>query len=260
MTTASASQGIDAMSHATRDLYVNLLVKSISNLIYGPPPLDPWNDGLFRGDARAGRDRRSPAHTMVGVYRIENLRDLTQRAIDMGVQGDFIETGVWRGGCCILMRGILAANLVKDRKIYVADSFQGVPPPKPHLFPQDAGDIHHTIPELAISLDEVKANFDRYGLLDDQVVFVKGFFDNTLPSLGVPSFAVIRLDGDMYESTYIALECLYPKLSIGGFVIIDDYGTIEQCRNAVTDYRAKFGIQDGIHQVDWTGVWWQKSR
>ena len=196
---------------------------------------------------------------MVGVLRLENVHELTQHAIDLGISGDFIETGVWRGGCCILMRGVLAANLVDNRKIYVADSFAGLPAPNAEQFPQDLGLTLHTMPELAISLDEVRANFDRYGLLDDQVVFVKGFFSDTLPALDAGPFALIRLDGDMYESTWVALECLYPRLSVGGFVIVDDFGAVEPCRKAVMDYRAKFGIEDNIHQIDWTGVWWQKT-
>ena len=247
------------MNIDARDLYLDLLLKSVSNLIYGPPPTDPWKDGLFRPDATPGRDRRSPAHTMVGLLRLKNLRELAQRTIDLAIPGDFIETGVWRGGCCILMRGVLAANSVCDRIVYVADLFEGLPPPNPELFPQDVGDILHTISELAVPLDQVKANFDRYGLLDDQVAFVKGFFSDTLARLDAGPFALIRLDGDMYESTYVALELLYPKLSVGGFVIIDDYGAIEFCRKAVTDYRTKLRIADPIREVDWTGVWWQKT-
>jgi len=250
----------NAQHLAVRDRYIDLLRKSLSNLIYGPPPQDPWTDGLFRRGAKPGRDRQSPAHTMVGVLRLENVQELVQRAIDLGIPGDFIETGVWRGGCCILMRGILAANAINGRKVYVADSFEGLPPPNTKLFPQDRGLTLHKMRALAVSLDEVKSNFDRYGLLDDQVVFVKGLFSNTLPTLAVESFALIRLDGDMYESTYGALECLYPKLSIGGFVIIDDYGAISQCRMAVEDYRMKMGIAEEIRTVDWTGVWWQKTR
>lgn len=248
------------MTDIARDLYLDLLCKSLSNLIYGPPPKDPWFDGLFRADAGPGRNRHSPAHTMVGVLRLENVRTLAQRAIDLGIPGHFIETGVWRGGCCILMRGVLAANAVDDRIVYVADSFEGLPPPNPQLFPIDAGDTHHTIPELAVSLDEVKANFARYGLLDEKVTFIKGFFSDTLPKIEAGPFALIRLDGDMYESTYVALQCLYPKLSVGGFVIIDDYGAIAQCRKAVTDYRTEFSIDETMHEIDWTGVWWQKIR
>ena len=242
-----------------RDLYLDLLIKCLSNLVYGPPPADPWNDGLLRRGFGPGWDRQSPAHTMVGIRRLENLRELVERTIDLEIPGDFIETGVWRGGCCILMRGVLAAKGVHGRKVYAADSFRGLPPPKPDLYPADAGDVHHMMPALAVSLGEVKANFDRYGLLDEQVVFVEGFFSETLPSLKAGPFALIRLDGDMYESTYVALEALYPKLSIGGFVVVDDYGAVEGCRAAVTDYRARLGIGEEFHQIDWTGIWWQKT-
>ena len=158
------------------------------------------------------------------------------------------------------MRGVLAANLVVDRKVYVADSFEGLPPPDVECYPQDTGDIHHAIAELSISLEQVQSNFARYDLLDNNLVFVKGFFRETLPHLDAGPFSLIRLDGDMYESTYIALECLYPKLSIGGFIIIDDYGAIEKCRQAVTNYRNEFGIEDPLNQVDWTAVWWRKSK
>jgi O-methyltransferase len=145
--------------------------------------------------------------------------------------------------------------------VFVADSFAGLPPPKPDRYPKDAGSTFHSIPELAISSEEVKANFARYDLLDDQVVFLEGFFDATLPLLSKElRFSLLRLDGDMYESTIVALECLYPKLSVGGFCIIDDYGAIPQCREAVDDYRAKMGISESLHQIDWTGVWWQKER
>jgi O-methyltransferase len=254
---ASDVDGAD-QSHVARELYLDLVVKSVSNLIYGPLPVDPWNDGLFKPDAPPGRDRRSPAHTMVGISRVENVRALAQRALDLGIPGDFIEAGVWRGGCCILMRGVLAASQVHDRKVYVADSFEGLPAPKPHQFPRDAGATWHTVPDLVVSLDDVKANFARYGLLDDQVIFVKGLFSDTLPSIDAGPFALIRLDGDMYESTYVALQSLYPRLSAGGFVIIDDYGAIEACRHAVMDYRAATGIVADIRQIDRTGVWWQK--
>ena len=255
---AVCGEELDLVRQDPRDLYIDLLIKCISYLIYGPPPIDPWNDGLFRPDAKPGRDRHSPAHSMVGVLRLKNVRDLVQRTIDLGVPGDFIETGVWRGGCCILIRGVLAANQIRDRKVYLADSFEGLPRPS-KLFPQDRGDTHHKIREMAVSLDEVKENFRRYGLLDDQVIFVKGYFSDTLPALDAGPFALVRLDGDMYESTYVALEALYPKLAPGGFIIIDDYNAIKQCCQAVTDYRAKLSISDTLQQADWSAVYWQKS-
>jgi O-methyltransferase len=140
----------------------------------------------------------------------------------------------------------------------VADSFAGLPPADPDHYPADAGDILHTFSELAVPLEEVKANFARYDLLDSRIVFVKGFFSETLPSLDAGPFALLRLDGDMYESTMVALEALYPRLSPGGFVVIDDYGAYEACRTAVHDYREREGIAAPIEAIDWTGVYWRK--
>jgi O-methyltransferase/8-demethyl-8-(2,3-dimethoxy-alpha-L-rhamnosyl)tetracenomycin-C 4'-O-methyltransferase len=247
----------DALS--LRGRYLDLLINILTNMIYEDASINPKYFGPFKPEIRSeGRDWPAVAHTMVGLRRLENLRELAQRALDEGVHGDFIETGVWRGGCCILLRGILAANAITDRKVYVADSFEGLPPPNPQAYPHDEGLNLHLHPELAVSLEQVKENFSRYGLLDEQVIFVKGFFQHTLPSLEAGPFALVRLDGDLYESTYVALEALYPRLSPGGFVIVDDYGVARACQAAVSDYRTLMGIDASIQEIDWTGVWWQK--
>lgn len=156
------------------------------------------------------------------------------------------------------MRGILKANAITDRKIYAVDSFEGLPPPKPQEFPHDECWNLHLYPELAVSVEQVKANFARCGLLDEQVIFVQGFFRDTLPTLDAGPFALIRLDGDLYESTYLALEVLYPKLSPGGFIILDDVNFIPPCRQAVMDYRSQMGISAAMNEVDWSASWWQK--
>ena len=249
----------DTQSPAIRH-YGDLLVRCIANTIYGDMPQDPWSGGAYSEAIRAeGRDWPSRAHSMIGVKRLQNLRDLTLRALAEGVPGDFIETGVWRGGACILMRGLLAACNVKDRQVLVADSFDGLPVANAEAYPADAGDTHHEYRELAIPLEAVQAHFEAYGLLDDQVVFLKGWFKDTLPTVRNRSFAVIRLDGDMYESTMDSLNNLYDRLSPGGYCIIDDYGAIPACKQAVDDFRAEHGIVDEIAWVDWTGVWWRKS-
>jgi O-methyltransferase len=110
-----------------------------------------------------------------------------------------------------------------------------------------------------VPLEEVKANFARYGLLDDQVRFVPGWFRDTLPGAPIERIGLLRLDGDMYESTYVALEALYPRLSPGGYLVVDDYGAIPSCRRAITDYRAANHIEDPIHEIDWTGVYWRRT-
>jgi O-methyltransferase len=111
---------------------------------------------------------------------------------------------------------------------------------------------------LGVSLETVQANFRRYGLLDDRVKFLPGWFRDTLPVAPVERIAVLRLDGDMYESTHLALTHLYPKLASGGFLIVDDYGALPNCRRAVEDFRHAHAITDSMVSVDWTGMYWRK--
>jgi O-methyltransferase len=195
---------------------------------------------------------------MIGQMRMANLRYAVEQILEDHVPGDFIETGVWRGGACIYMRAILAAHDVADRKVFVADSFAGLPAPDPESYPADEGDLHHTYAALAVSLDEVRSNFARYGLLDDQVVFLKGWFRETLPGAPIGRLAVLRLDGDMYGSTMDSLASLYDKVSPGGFVIIDDY-ILAGCRQAVADFRQRHDIDDKIVDIDGIGAYWRKS-
>lgn len=245
-----------------RKLYLDLLQKSILNLIYEDAPLTPWlaEQATFDMGKRAkGLDWPSVAHSMIGALRMANLRQLCETVIENRIAGDFIETGVWRGGSCIMMRGILKSYGDRTRRVWVADSFAGLPPPNAEEYPADHGDAFHTYKELAVSLDQVKSNFRKYGLLDEQVVFLQGWFKDTLPAAPIEQLAVLRLDGDMYESTIQALTALYDKLSPGGFVIVDDYGCVEGCRQAVTDFRAARGIDERIIDIDGTGVYWKKQ-
>jgi len=201
----------------------------------------------------------SNSHTMIGLPRLRNIRDCVQAVVQDDVPGDLMEAGVWRGGACIFMRALLEAFGDNSRSVWVADSFAGLPPPNEADYPADKGDNLYTCPELAVSLGQVKSHFVKYNLLDDRVKFLKGWFRDTLPTAPVTSLAVLRLDGDMYESTMDTLRACYPKLSRGGFCIVDDYGCIAACRKAIHDYRNANGIKDAIWQVDWTGVYWRKS-
>jgi O-methyltransferase len=208
--------------------------------------------------ARGGKWPRM-AESMIGMPRLDNVQSCGTTVITERVPGDLIETGVWRGGATILMRAVLAAFGDTERTVWVADSFEGLPPPNPADYPADLGDKHHTKTELAVSLEQVQANFRRYGLLDDQVRFLKGWFKETLPDAPIDRVAVMRLDGDMYESTIQAFEALYPRLSVGGFVIVDDYGEIEQARQATEDFRSANGITEVIQEIDGSGVFWRRA-
>jgi O-methyltransferase len=198
------------------------------------------------------------AETMIGLRRLDNLQECLTDVLLHGVPGDVIETGVWRGGAAIFARAVLKAHGVTDRIVWAADSFRGLPKPNPEQYPADANDRYWSFAELAVSLEEVKANFARYGLLDEQVRFLPGWFQDTLPSAPIDRLSVIRLDGDMYQSTIVALTHLYPKLEIGGYLIVDDYGAIPACRQAVDDFRAANKITEDLREVDWTGVYWQR--
>ena len=206
-----------------------------------------------------GLDWPAEAETMIGMQRLASLQRCVETVLADDIPGDLIECGVWRGGACILMRAVLAAYQDETRCVWLADSFAGVPPPDPANYKADKGiRLDRYAPLLAVPEAEVRANFERYGLLDDQVRFLPGWFKDTLPDAPIDRIAVLRLDGDLYESTIQALDALYPRLSPGGFCIIDDYHAIKACRQAVTDYRAKHGVTAEIVEIDWTGVLWRK--
>lgn len=281
ITTASTT---GAANRAIR-LYLDLMKRVVSNTIYQDPDIDIYhlidlvyqaggNTSQLRTDGpvktveytaesrEQGRMWPRDAHTMVGMQRLDNLQQCVERVIADGVPGDLIETGVWRGGVCIFMRAILAAYGVNDRTVWVADSFEGIPAPNPEQYPADgsiSGIGFYNEMGLSVSLEAVQENFRRYGLLDDQVSFLKGYFRDTLPTAPVERLAILRLDGDLYESTMDALVNLYPKLSPGGFLIVDDYVPLEICAKAVHDYRNAHGITEPIEQADWSAVYWRKS-
>ncbi len=276
------------MDRRPEDLYLELLKKTLSFSLWPEPPT-PVKDFHFRKktskrfflsilsgildktryqivrrrdfseeDRADGRVWPGYADTMVGMKRLDNLQHCIETVIRDGVDGDLIETGVWRGGACIFMRAVLAVHGVKDRKVFVADSFEGLPKPDTGKWPADRGDTQHERPFLAVSREDVEKNFKRYGLLDENVVFLKGWFKDTLPAAPIKKLSVLRLDGDMYGSTMDALANLYPRLSKGGYCIIDDYA-LETCREAVDDYRKQQGITEKMERIDWTGYYWRKQ-
>lgn len=259
------SAGTFALSplQTLRDSYLDMVMHSVLGLILEDESLCPGTGANLAFDRCAretGTDWPLLAHSMIGLKRMRNARTLAEHVVAEGIPGDLVETGVWRGGTCIMFRAVLKAYNDTTRKVWVADSFAGLPEPSADKYPEDAGDEHHRHQELAISLEQVQANFRKYGLLDSLVVFLKGWFCDTLPQAEVRSISVLRLDGDMYESTINALDNLFPKVSVGGFVIVDDYHYAASCRKAVDSYRERLGITDPIHTIDQFGVYWRNTR
>jgi len=185
--------------------------------------------------------------TLLPWTALEHLHFAIKDTVERGIEGDFIETGAWAGGACILAKSIYN-EIAPDKKVYVADSFEGLPKPD-EAFPQDNGDTHYLDPMLAVSLPQVTENFNKFNLIDENLIFVKGWFKDTMPKLKVDKLSILRLDGDMYESTIQVLDALYDKLSIGGYLIIDDYHH-KSCIAAIQDFRTKHNITDTIIKVD----------
>jgi O-methyltransferase len=240
-------------------LYLELIKSCLTRLLFmnDAPGRDEEALAKERGIREFGWDWPDEAETMIGMVRLNCIQECVESVLRDEVPGDLLEAGVWRGGAVILMRAVLKAHGALDRTVWAADSFRGLPPPDASSFTQDLAVDLSGFDELAVSVEQVKSNFSRYGLLDDQVAFLEGWFKDTLPDAPIERLAVLRLDGDYYESTIQVLESLYHKVSPGGFVIVDDYLHFDACKQAVDDFRAAFSVRDEIVEVDWNSVYWR---
>ena len=256
---------IDQQEHETAvDLYLDLLKKSLTNTIYTTEPKEESEATFVRGFI--DHYIQGTAISMLPLARLDSLQFCIDDVLKNGVPGDLIETGVWRGGATIFMRAMLKARGVADRTVWVANSFEGLPEPDAEKFPIEA-ETHSgalmtkVYDHFAVDLEAVKSNFRAYGMLDDQVRFLKGWFKDTLPRAPISSLAIMRLDGDYYESTTDALSNLYDKLSVGGYAIIDDYAedAWTHCRKAVDDFRRDRNIREPMVQVDSKCFYWKRD-
>jgi len=252
---------ITAEAHRTAKLYLNLLKNCLTRVLFPDRSfqhdLASSTDQSF-ADRFEGRDWPTEAETMVGIRRLDNIVACVFKVIENDIPGDLVDTGAWRGGTSILMRAVLKAYGDCDRRVIVAGSLEGSPRSDGVPSAQDA-DLFPAASYRAVSLEQVKSNFARYGLLDEQVRFLPGRFNDTPPSAPVEKVAVLRVDGNQYESTMDSLVSLYDKVSSRGFVIIDGYGAFPQSRAAVSEFRQARAITEPVNRIDWTGVFWQKG-
>lgn len=271
-----------------RNRYLALLKKAVSNSLYPELEmqvafLEQGGEGLAgrelqrrlrdisaidaAGLNRIGASKRQGSglqrfpHTMVGLFRLSNLERCAERIFADAIPGDFLEAGVCQGGASIFMRGLQVAHGEVHRKMWVVDSFQGVPPSAEReedaAYPVNLEEARQ--PWLACSEERVRAHFARYDLLDPQVAFLPGWVAETLPSAPIGPLALLRLDVDLYSATADCLDLLYDKVSPGGFVVVDDYGYLPCCRDAVDHFRARRNIAEPLQIVDYTGVYWRKA-
>lgn len=210
---------------------------------------------------RKSWDKMSPAAlSMCGEQSVSQLLEALETVHKEKIPGNFIETGVWRGGLPLIMRAFLQSVGDKERKVYLADSFQGLPDDLTDPMDKVAHKLLEPIQHLATSRKQVEAGFDFFGLKDEQVIFLEGWFKDTLPKLGDQQFAIARLDGDYYESTRDAIVELYPKLSVGGYLIVDDYNLPVGCKRAINEYREMNGITERIIKINKQAIYWRKEK
>jgi hypothetical protein len=266
---AATASGPTADAEGLRQAYLTLLklclcdlagttTTSVARTIEGAVMSRELSEGQLRFRA-AGLDWPLHGLTMVGLARLDDLQACVESVVADGVEGDVIEAGSWRGGASMLMRATLNSLGESDRPLWVCDSFQGFP--SAEATGQDGYDLDADLANcdfLAVPLEEVKANFARLGL-SENVNFVPGFFEDTLPKLPARRWAIARLDGDSYDATALGLEVLYPHVAEGGYVIIDDYLPLDDCRRAVDDFRRERGITEPIEPIDWSGARWRKA-
>jgi O-methyltransferase len=259
--------------------YLDLLRKILVGLIYPEGEWEPiekitLNDQLidlppdqilmlrkvpFDPAARdEGKDWPALAYTMIGSKRLDNQRHCVETVLRDDIPGDFLEAGVWRGGASIYTRALLMIHGISDRTVWLADSFAGMPIPTARDTAADPQRDFSRQSFLAVSLEQVRDNFRRLDLFDEQQVrFLKGWFKDTLPTAPVEKLAILRLDGDHYSSTMDTLTALYDKVTPGGFVIVDDYYTWQGCQQATDEFRAARGIVTPLEKVDWSGAFWR---
>jgi hypothetical protein len=188
--------------------------------------------------------------------------------IDNNIEGDFVECGVYKGGNSIIAAAMFKLNN-SNKKVYLYDTFEGMTEStnmdveiwdsvtakeRYNLIKNDTKLNSSPIPNkwAYCPIDDVKANFQKYEVLTDNVVFVKGDVVETLEKTTPNKISILRLDTDFYESTKKEMEVLYDKLVIGGVLIIDDYGHWAGCKKAIDDFFVKRGARPFLHYIDYT--------
>jgi len=199
--------------------------------------------------------------TMTSKERVYALRESVEYVLRNGIAGDIVECGVWKGGSMMAVARTLMASNAR-RRLYLFDTFEGMSQPT------DAdrsfrGDLAVDLLQRADrasspiwacgAIEEVKANLRRTGYDESELIFVRGKVEDTIPSQAPAQIALLRLDTDWYESTYHELVHLYPRLSVGGVLIVDDYGHWEGARKAVDRYIEEKGLKLLLHRIDYTG-------
>lgn len=261
---SGAVAGCDQSIHS--ELYTNLLREVVLNSIYHPKD--------YNQDGTGGSDGLAPSFSMLGRRRLDNFQQVILRVHEDGVDGDIMETGVWKGGASLFAAGVLfTLQEPRMRNVYMCDTFSGIPKPPVNygkvLSQQDQTAFNKEL-GFENSPEEVLDRAKRLMLPTSNLHLVQGKFAESLPKLleqnpGI-KLSVLRLDGDTYFSTMDVLNNMYASVVDGGFIIVDDFPSWKGCVDAILDYRRQHNITDPIVTVHhapmvelWHGVYWRKG-
>jgi hypothetical protein len=202
-------------------------------------------------------------YTMVSIPNLYSLYNSALYVVKNGIEGDFVECGVWRGGCSMMVALVFQKYGVTDRKIYMYDTFEGMPPPtdqdldfnqssaKGYLEKKMNKDVNFKW--CFADVDDVTRNINLTNYPLDNFILIQGKVEDTLnENLPKNKLAILRLDTDWYESTKTELVHLYPNITNRGVIIIDDYGHWQGARKAVDEYIQQHGINLLLNRVDYT--------
>ena len=289
----AATDGRHAANDGTARTYLRFLMSMLSGLVLSCDMSAPLNSlsycmEPFRDGGNGVRsDKLNHGITMAGHARMESIVAMIKDVVDHGPKGSYLEAGVWRGGMSIMATAALHVYGASSRPVYICDSYEGLPLPRDNSARRDES-FYHNVPVykqvLSVGEQQVLRNFDLFGIPRDNVVPIKGYFVNSLPPLRQElvgrgeKLAILRMDGDMYDSTVDILYNLYDLVQLGGYIVIDDYGwgwgadsknqerpskSLFGAKDALLDFRLIHGIEDDahmIHDIDGGGAWFRKAR
>jgi len=203
------------------------------------------------------------SYTMTSPERIYALIEAVRYVVRSAIPGAIVECGVWRGGSMMAAALALKSLHVVDRDLYLFDTFEGMPKPQevdvdlkstPAMsffsrtqIGEDSSGYCRSI------LEETRANMASIGYCGEKIHFCKGKVESTIPDSAPDQIALLRLDTDWYESTKHELVHLYPRLSPGGILIIDDYGHWRGSRKATDEFIKEYAPSLFLGRIDYTG-------
>jgi O-methyltransferase len=218
-------------------------------------------EGIPEPEFERLRERCEP-YTMTSRERLYSVYEAARYLAGAGVAGDVVECGVWRGGSAMMAALALAAGGDCDRRLWLYDTFEGMPAPSAQDTPSWEADPHREwarnqrdgINEWCYSpIEEVRANMVSAGISADRLEFIQGKVEDTIPVHVPDCIALLRLDTDWYESTRHELVHLFPRLVSGGVLILDDYGHWPGVRKAVDEYVAEHDVHLLLQRIDYAG-------